>query len=151
MSDRGYTITRTLDAPPAAVWAAWTKPKDFASWWGTDQSKVEDVDMDVRPNGKWRATQHFQGHKIKWRGQYIEVDKPKRLAFDITDDTGGPDEFERLTVDLAALPGDQTEMTLRQSGGHLSDEEYERARAGTNSFLDTMEQVLPAIKARHET
>ena len=151
MSERGYTITRTFDAPRPAVWAAWTKPKDFADWWGTDQSKVENVDLDVRQNGKWHATQHFQGHEIHWRGEYLEVNKPNRLVLTITDDSGGPDEFERFTVDLAGKPGDQTEMTLRQSGGHLTDEEYEHAKAGTNSFLDTMERILPAIKARHET
>jgi uncharacterized protein YndB with AHSA1/START domain len=151
MSERGYTINRTFDAPRPAVWSAWTKPGDFATWWGGDDVDVDDVHLDVRPGGPWRATMHFENRDIHWRGEYREVDKPNRLVLTITDDTGGPDEFELFTVDLAGKPGDQTQMTLRQSGGHLSDEEYERAKAGTNSFLDSMDRILPAIKARHET
>jgi uncharacterized protein YndB with AHSA1/START domain len=151
MSERGYTITRLFDAPRQAVWSCWTEPGDFAAWWGGAETDVDDVDLDVRPGGTWRATMHFQSREIHWRGQYVEVNEPARLVLTITDDTGGPDEFERFTVDLAGAPGDQTEMMLRQSGGHLSDEEYEHAKAGTNSFLDTMDRILPAIKARHET
>jgi hypothetical protein len=42
-------------------------------------------------------------------------------------------------------------MTLTQSGGNLSDDEYEQAKAGTESFMDTMEaKVLPMLKARHD-
>jgi hypothetical protein len=42
-------------------------------------------------------------------------------------------------------------MSVQQWGGHLSDEEYERAKEGTNAFLDTMADLLSKeLKARHE-
>jgi hypothetical protein len=42
--------------------------------------------------------------------------------------------------------GGQTELVLRQSGGHLTDEQYERARGGTASFLDELAKVLVSLR-----
>ena len=42
-------------------------------------------------------------------------------------------------------------MELSQTGGHLSDEEYKHARAGTESFMDSLARCLPGmLKARHD-
>jgi uncharacterized protein YndB with AHSA1/START domain len=151
MSERGYTIVRTFDAPRKAVWEAWTRPEQFAVWFGTDAAEMRDVDLDVRPGGAWRGTMVVPDREpMPWSGVYREVSEPELLVMDLTDGTGGEGEYETYTVVLAEVDG-RTEMTLRQSGGHLSDEEYERAKAGTNSFMDTLEGLLPAIKARHET
>jgi hypothetical protein len=66
-------------------------------------------------------------------------------------DTGvleGNLELYTLTLDAQ---GQHTQMTLTQSGGNLDDDEYARAKAGTESFMDTMEgKVLPMLKARHD-
>jgi hypothetical protein len=68
---------------------------------------------------------------------------------DLTDEQPAV-EFETYTLTLQGQ-GKTTQMTLSQTGGHLSDEEYERAKAGTQSFMDSMEaKVLPVLKARHD-
>lgn len=46
-----YTLTRTLDAPVARVWQAWTTPEQYAQWAYCAPGSVE---MDVRPGGAWR-------------------------------------------------------------------------------------------------
>lgn len=152
MSERGYTIVRTFDAPRDLVWEAWTRPEHFAVWFGTDEAEMRDVELDVRPGGAWRGTMVVPGRDpMPWNGVFREVTEPEFLVMDLTDETGDAGEYETYTVGLTEVDG-RTEMTLRQSGGHLSDEEYERAKAGTDSFMDTLEGVvLPAIKARHET
>jgi uncharacterized protein YndB with AHSA1/START domain len=149
MSERGYTIVRTLDAPRQVVWEAWTRPEHFATWFGTDSAEMRDVDLDVRPGGAWRGTMVVPDRDpMPWSGVYRQVAEPELLVMDLTD--GDEGEYETYTVALTEVDG-RTEMTLRQSGGHLSEEEYEHAKAGTNSFMDTLEGLLPAIKARHET
>jgi uncharacterized protein YndB with AHSA1/START domain len=153
--ERGYTITRTFDAPRELVWAAWTKPEHFAVWFGTDAAEMRDVELDVRPGGAWRGTMILpDGGRIDWSGFFREVVEPERLVMDLTDGTEGTapeDAHERFTVTFTAL-GDATEMTLRQTGGHLTDEQYEQTRIGTNSFLDTMQELLrrEVLKSRHE-
>ena len=56
------------------------------------------------------------------RGVYREVSKPYRLVMDLSDQAG--DEYERYTATFTAH-GNKTEMVLSQTGGHLTDEEYD--------------------------
>lgn len=151
-AERGYTIVRRFDATPDMVWAAWTTPEHFAAWWGGADMRVEDVELDVRTGGEWRARMVLpNGHEIPWSGTYHEVVPDERLVLDLDDGTGEPGETELFTVTIAPYGDGGSELTLTQSGGHLSDEEYERARIGTNSFLDTMEELFrETIKGRHE-
>ena len=80
----------------------------------------------------------------------MEVSPPERLAMELTDQPGGT-EFDRYTVTLTER-GDVTDMVLRQSGGHLTDEEYEEAKVGTSSFMDSMADLLKQeiLKMRHD-
>lgn len=151
MSEPGYTITRTFDAPRDAVWEAWTKPEHFAVWFGTETTPMEDVELDVRPDGAWRGVMIYNGRRINWSGIYREVVEPERLVIDLTDGTGGEGVYERFTVALTEVGDDKTEMTLRQTG-HMTDAQYEHAKAGTSAFVDSLERLLPGIlKARHDT
>ena len=149
-SQRGYTIERTFEAPRQIVWDAWTKPEHFAYWFGTSDVRMEDVRMDVREGGRWSATMIYGEHRIPWSGQFVEVDPPQRLVMELTDVEGGT-EFDRYIVELTEQ-GDVTDMVLRQAGGHLTDEEYEEAKVGTNSFMDSMAQLVKdeVVKMRHD-
>ena len=150
-TERGYTIVRHFDAPRELLWRAWTDPEHFARWWGSAQVDVVDVDLDVRDEGEWRATMILQdGRQIPWSGTYIEVRPMDRLVVAFTDVPDG-DEFDYFTVTFEDRDGG-TEMTLRQWGGHLTNEEYEQARVGTNSFLDEMEALVQEqLKMRHDS
>lgn len=140
-AERGYTITRTFDAPRQLVWNAWTDPEQFAQWFGGPAAVMESVTMDVRPQGAWRGTMVVNDMRIPWSGRYREVVEPERLVFAFVDAEEIGDVFELMTITFADL-GDKTEMVLRQSGGHLTDEEYGRAKEGTAGFLDAMEELL---------
>jgi uncharacterized protein YndB with AHSA1/START domain len=150
-SERGYTIVRTIQAPRELVWRAWTDPERFARWWGTAQVRVEDVEMDVRTGGGWRNRMILDdGTEILWSGEYREAVPEERLVLAFTDVPGGT-EFDVFTVTLVERDG-ATEMTLRQSGGHLTDEEYEEAKIGTTSFLDELAAIVEEdLKMRHES
>src|SRR5690242_2757835 len=148
---KGYTIKRTFAFPKKIVWEAWTEPDAFATWFGTDQLKMKNVKLDVKVGGTWSGTMELpDGAERQWTGQYQTLDKPNKLVMSITD-TGvlaGNLELYTLTLDGQ---GQHTQMTLRQTGGNLSNDEYEQAKAGTESFMDTMEaKVLPMLKARHD-
>jgi uncharacterized protein YndB with AHSA1/START domain len=151
MSDRGYTITRRLEALPDVVWEAWTQPEHFARWFGTEAVEMRDVAFDLRPGGAWRGTMVLPDGTLKhWHGTFVEVDAPRRLVMTISDEQEVSEGFERFTLTLAGREG-HTEMVLRQSGGHLTDEQYEQARVGTESFMDSLAALLPGIlKARHD-
>jgi uncharacterized protein YndB with AHSA1/START domain len=140
----GITITRVFDAPRELVFKAWTEPERFVTWFGPADTEVplSTVSMDVRPGGAWRATM-LAGpgrHQIHWKGVYHEVVAPERLVFTITDQPEG--EHEVVTVLLSDLGDDKTEMVFHQGGGHLTPEEYPRAKQGWSSFFDRMADHL---------
>ncbi len=51
---RELVIKRTLDAPRALVWKAWTDPEQ-AKAWGPKGFTTPVREMEFRPGGKWRA------------------------------------------------------------------------------------------------
>jgi uncharacterized protein YndB with AHSA1/START domain len=147
----GYTIKRNFSFSKEIVWEAWTEPDAFATWFGTDQVRMKNVKLDVKVGGTWQGTMELpDGTSKQWTGTYEVIDKPNKLVMSITDTgviTPGLEVYS-LTLDSQ---GQHTQMTLTQSGGNLSDDEYTHAKAGTESFMDTMEaKVLPMLKARHD-
>jgi uncharacterized protein YndB with AHSA1/START domain len=141
----GIRITREFDAPRDLVWKEWTEPERFADWFGTRATHVppESVAMDVRPGGAWRLTMRpgAEHAEIRWSGEYHEVVPPERLVFTVTDRPDG-DAYELITVELTDLGDGRTRMDFRQSGGHLTPEQYEGAGQGWGTFFDDVDARL---------
>jgi len=53
LSDRTMVIERTIAAPVAAVWAAWTDPAALPQWWGPDGFSCRTKRIDLRDGGEW--------------------------------------------------------------------------------------------------
>jgi uncharacterized protein YndB with AHSA1/START domain len=148
-AERGYTITRTFEAPRDLVWEMWTKPEHFAVWFGTAAVPVSDVSMDVREGGEWRATMHVPDHgDMPWIGTFLEVAKPEHLVMSLSEQSVLNDVVEVFDVTLMDLGGSKTEMVLRQRGGNLSDEEYEAAQSGTGAFIEEMAALLGRVQGK---
>jgi uncharacterized protein YndB with AHSA1/START domain len=146
-AERGYTITRTFDAPRQLVWDAITVPEQFAEWFGTPEVKVEVETYDVRPGGAMKSTMFFDGNEIHWTGEFKEVQPIARIVMAIADLPELPEKTDLLTFTLTELGPDRTEMVFRQSGGNLSDEEYGQAREGSAGFIEAMADVIARSKA----
>lgn len=145
----GYTITKEFDAPIGLVWDMFVVPEHFAYWWGGAEVLVprDSIVMDVRAGGSWKATMVGPDNEwtIDWVGDYREVVAPTRLVMTLTDDASNParDFFE---IDLEEI-ANGTKVTLHQGGGGLSPDEYLEAKAGTDSFLETMRERLIEVQA----
>lgn len=50
---RTLVIERVIDAPVAAVWAAWTDPAALPLWWGPDGFSCRTQRIDLRQGGEW--------------------------------------------------------------------------------------------------
>ena len=139
----GATLTYTLNASPAAVFDAWTTPALFAAFFGgsANQVPVESVSLDARPGGTWAATMIVGDGfpEFHWRGEYVEVRRPNRLVLTMTDEPG--DERELLTADFKAVDNG-TEIRFCQTGGNLTDEQYEDAAAGWRAAFEALDALL---------
>jgi uncharacterized protein YndB with AHSA1/START domain len=145
-AERGYTITRTFDAPRQLVWDAITIADQFGQWFGTTDVKVDVHSYDVRPGGAMKATMFFDGGEMPWSGEFKEVEPIERLVLAFADTPVLGDAFDLFTFTLTELGTDRTELVLRQSGGHLTDEQYAQAREGTAGFLEAMADVIAQNK-----
>ena len=140
----GFTIVREFDAPAEAVFDAWVTARQFAVWFGGENSEipVETVELDARPGGVWKATM-FAGperREIHWAGEFVTVERPRSLAIAFTD--GDPNAgYGYLTVLLEDLGG-RTRMTFHQGGGALPPDALEQAKAGWQTFFDVLESLL---------
>jgi uncharacterized protein YndB with AHSA1/START domain len=138
-TNEGIAMTRVFDAPRELVFRAWTEPERFAYWFGGTGVEVptSSVVMDLRPGGRWQATMLLENdQRIDWHGEFREVDAPARIVMTITDQPG--DEVDVLTVDLTDLGDGRTEMSFRQSGGHMDAASYERAMHGWGGFFEAL-------------
>jgi uncharacterized protein YndB with AHSA1/START domain len=139
------TIVRTFAASPESVFDAWVTPASFAAWWGGSSVEVplDSVAMDVRDGGSWKATMIIGNGvpDIHWFGEFVEVDRPSKLVLTLTDRPG--DARADVTVTFTAVDGG-TEMTFRQTGGPMTQEDYDRTTAGWQTFFDAMDTILAA-------
>jgi uncharacterized protein YndB with AHSA1/START domain len=76
------TIIRRIKAPPARVYAAWTRPELMARWWGPDGGPVLSTEADPRVGGRFRVVfQTLDGETHDCRGEYQEVEAERKLVF----------------------------------------------------------------------
>lgn len=113
---RELVITRTLDAPRAQVFKAWTQPEHFVRWLGPKDFTCTSLTMAVQPGGAYRACIRSPDGQEYWmRGVYREVVAPERLVFSFSWEEDGERGLETLvTVELAEQQG-KTRLTFRQA------------------------------------
>lgn len=87
-------IERDFDAPIDLVWAMWTDPTHFASWYGPHGASIPVVEMDVRVGGTRLVCMSMDtpdGPMQMWfKGEYREVIEHRRLVYTeaVCDETG---------------------------------------------------------------
>ncbi|MCF4121437.1 SRPBCC domain-containing protein [Antribacter sp. KLBMP9083] len=159
-TDRGFTLTRVLPAPRAAVYAAWTEPERLRWFAGVERGVDFEPSVNLRVGGAWRVhlyqpdgVDYFTG------GVYREIVPGERLVFAWGAVGGWPaldpgrlDEVPLITVTFAdaTLPGGRTgtEMTVAFGFAEsVTAEEVERwfglgVRAGMSATLDRLAPAL---------
>ncbi|MFJ8144855.1 SRPBCC domain-containing protein [Streptomyces sp. NPDC096048] len=131
-----YTLTRTLAAPAARIWQAWTTPDQYARWTHAAPGSVE---LDVRPGGAWKATMIApDGAEFPLTGTYVEVDEPTHLVIGM-DIPGRPDPT-LMTMELTEQGPRDTVLVLRQTCETKA--ERDGAEEGSGMLLDGLEGFL---------
>jgi uncharacterized protein YndB with AHSA1/START domain len=112
-------VTRDFDAPPQAIFEAWTRPDLLKRWlYGPEEWGLAVCEIDLRVGGTARFVwRHAEGREMAMSGVYREIAPPERLAFtEIWDDdwTGGE---VLVTLELMERGG---ATTLRQTMRYIS-------------------------------
>lgn len=153
--ERGFTLTRMLDAPPELVWQAWTDPK-YLDWFFNPQTTPSwPTSVDLRVGGAWR--QHMVENaerQYMTGGIYREIVPHRRLVFAWGARGGWPDIDEpngpQVTVELTPVGG-KTRMDVTL---HLPDQ---LSAAEVQDWLDmgvepglgmTIDRLVERFKAK---
>ena len=123
-------IKRLLDAPPALVFEAWTKPEHLVNWWGPNGFTISNEQHEVKVGGRWSFVMHGpDGTDFPNLVLFTEVDPPRRLAYTHgTGQEGGQPDFKvvvtfepegnktRLTMKLTLVSAEELERLIREHG-----------------------------------
>lgn len=141
-ANRACRVTRTIPAPPEAVFRAWTEPDRIRQWSCPPGGTIRDSQVDLVPGGPYRLLiEAEQGTLHTAFGVYREVDAPNRLVY--TWDWEEPESAigeTLVTVEFIA-DGASTEVVLSHEG-FPATEAAEGHRLGWTWSLERLEGLF---------
>ncbi|RBP43822.1 uncharacterized protein YndB with AHSA1/START domain [Roseimicrobium gellanilyticum] len=106
-------VVRRISFPAERVFDAWLDPHLASQWlFSTPSGTMVRAEVDARVGGKFTFTDRRDGEDVEHAGEYLEIDRPRRLVFTF----GVPKyskEFTKVTVEIVPQ-GDSCELTLTQ-------------------------------------
>ncbi len=152
-----FTLTWTLDAPPADVFQAWTDP-DHLGWFYNDGYPVpaQSIELDLRVGGVWRQfmvvdddTAYYTG------GVYREIVPDEKLVFSWGAAGGWPaldpdrlDASPLVTVTMAHARG-RTDLTVHVelpptfAAGDMPEGWFGHIQSGWRDTVDRLAAAYP--------
>ncbi|HZO93273.1 MAG TPA: SRPBCC family protein [Candidatus Baltobacteraceae bacterium] len=146
--DRELVVTRTFNAPPSAVFRAWSEPELFRRWWvpkSVSGVSLVSCEMDVRTGGKYRLEFSAGGSDtMAFYGKYLDVVPNERIVW--TNDEG--EEGAVTTVTFEDLDG-TTLLTFHEvyPSKEALEEALQGSAAGLPEQLEQLDEVLSSIGA----
>lgn len=148
-------VTRTFNATPERVWAAWTEDAEVMKWWGPKPWTCPEARMDVREGGASIVSMKSpEGFEIWMRWDYSKVIPNERLEYtqNLSDrdgklieptSIGMPAEFPRNVATVVTLvpEGDKTVVTITE---HTTTSKalMEGSLKGLEMVMDQMGQTF---------
>lgn len=142
LDEAAHTIrfVRRLSAPPAQVFAAWTRPEQVACWWDAAGEPLLRCEIDLRVGGSFTFV--TRGHPdTPFAGVYREISPPARIVFDAMGAEG--------RVVLEAVE-DRTAMIVEivcANTAHLQQFVAMGVAQGTSQTMDNLAAHLSATVA----
>jgi uncharacterized protein YndB with AHSA1/START domain len=131
-------VSRRIAASPEVLFDAWLDPESVRRWlFATPDGVMERVEIEPRVGGKFRIEERRGEDLAQHFGEYVEIDRPRRLAFDFW--TSFSEERTRIIV--AIVPdGDGSLLTLTHEGVWADYEE--RTVQGWTMILDGLARAV---------
>lgn len=139
-TETALVLKRTISAPRAVVFDAWTNVNQIRQWFCPDDSfSVAIAEVDLRIGGSFRIGMKDPNQVVRVAtGVYREIKKPERLVFTWSWEHDSIDTVVTLTFkDL----GDATELMLKHENLQTTERRDSHAH-GWNGCLQHLETFL---------
>ena len=141
MSTTPVTVTRRFAVPPDRVFDAWLDAAWVGRWMfgpGVRDERIRHLTLDPRAGGRFSFAVERQGQVVDHVGNYLEIDRPRRLVFTWGVNGSGS---SRVTVTLAPSAGGCT-LTLVHEIAPEWAAYAQRTQAGWQFMMDTLDREL---------
>ena len=133
-------VTRRFEAPPERVFDAWLAPDSVGRWlFATPDGVMERVEVDPRVGGRFRIDERRGSELAEHFGQYLEIDRPRRLVFSFAAirDSG----YTKVTVTIVP-DGNGSLLTLVHEMDPKWADYEDRTREGWTKILKGLAETL---------
>jgi uncharacterized protein YndB with AHSA1/START domain len=140
-SEHAVSVTRVIDAPAEAVYAAWSDPAIMERW------MARKVDADVRVGGRYRnEVDAGEAGTFVHTGEYLVLEPGRRIVqtFGVDSAEENPYRDEYLEVTLRPLDAKRTEFTLVDgwNGQGLDEDETAATRDAWAAWIDDLAKLF---------
>jgi uncharacterized protein YndB with AHSA1/START domain len=137
------TITSRFDATAERVYDAWLDPEWIGRWMfgpTVREERIVRLGLEPRVGGTFSFVVERAGTEIDHVGEYLELDRPRRLVFTWATRDSLPDT-SRVTVEIAPLDAG-CELTLLHEMGSAWSAFADRAAGSWRKMLDALADAL---------
>ncbi len=132
-------VMRKYAAEPVRVFDAWLNPSKAAKFlFATPAGMMVQVEIDPRVGGKFLFVDRRDGTDVRHEGEYLEIDRPHRLAFQFSVPRYTP---EKTTVQIQVCPLDLGSVVMLSHVGVL-EEDIARTEQGWVMILNGLAETL---------
>jgi uncharacterized protein YndB with AHSA1/START domain len=140
-------VTRRFAAPPALLFDAWLDPNSVGRWlFATPGGVSAHVAIDARVGGGFSIHETRGDTLATHFGEYLEIDRPRRLVFTMGRDREGP--FSRVAIDIVA-DGAGSLLTLTHDLSPEWAASTPAFRAGWSGILEGLARETGEADAPH--
>lgn len=133
------SVSHRFSASAERVFDAWLDAERAAQWmFATPTGKMVRAEIDPRVGGTFRFVDRRDGEDVDHTGEYLEIDRPRRLVFTFSVDGS---EADRVIIDIVPLETG-CELTLTHEMSPEWAAYADRAKEGWSTMLDGLADAI---------
>jgi uncharacterized protein YndB with AHSA1/START domain len=134
-------VARRFDAAPERVFDAWLDAEKARRFlFATSKGQMVRAEIEPRVGGTFLFIDRREGGDAEHFGEYLEIDRPRRLVFSFHTERGSTD-LSRVTVEIVPR-GAGCELTLTHEIDPKWADYKDRTQAGWTTILDGLAMVV---------